>query len=75
MPRHTHFGRRIRLPSKIGIKHDLMLMATADALVHSLNNQNCSPVELSEIMDEMRKSYNFPPQVEQMIMSRLEHKS
>ncbi len=72
MPRHTHFGRRIRLPSKLGIKHDLMLMAAADALAHSLKNQNCNPIELSEIMDEMRKSYNISPQIKQMIMDRVE---
>lgn len=64
------FGRKMRLPSTIEIKHDLTMMATADTLAAALKGHECSASNLVEIMEEINKRYYISQDTANMLLSR-----
>lgn len=64
------FGRKMRLPSTIEIKHDLTMMATADALAAALKGQECSAIDFAEIMKELNIKYHVSRDRANMLLSR-----
>lgn len=64
------FGRRVRLPSTVEIKHKLTMMASADALAAALEDQKCSASDFVEILRELNIKYNVSRDRVHMILSR-----
>lgn len=70
MPTMLRFGRKMRLPSTIEIKHGLTMMATADALAAALKGQECSASDFAEIMKELNIKYHVSRDRANMLLSR-----
>ncbi|WP_456016565.1 hypothetical protein [Methylorubrum populi] len=70
MPTVLRFGRKIRLPSTIEIKHSLTMMAAADTLAVALKEQKCSASDFLELMEELNKKYHVSRDRANMLLSR-----
>ena len=56
------FGRGFPLPSTTAIKHELRMMEATDILVKALDNQKCSPEDMSQIISDIADKYRMPPE-------------
>lgn len=64
------FGRKMRLPSTVEIKHELTMMAAADALAIALREQKCSDSEFVEIIEEVQIRYHISRDRANMLLNR-----
>lgn len=66
----TRFGRKLRLPSTAQIKHDLIEMGRADAMLIELRKQSCSAEELNSIIDGLIDEHQISGDRAKMLIDR-----
>lgn len=72
MADRKRFGRKLRLPSTIQIKHDLVEMGRADTLLFDLRKQSCTAKELSSIIDGLIAEHHLSRARAKMLINRLD---
>jgi hypothetical protein len=71
MADRKRFGRKLRLPSTIQIKHDLVEMGRADTLLFDLRKQSCTAKELNSIIDGLIADHHISRDRAKMLLNRL----
>ncbi len=65
MSKLVRYGRKIPMPSTIEIKHELRLMAAADALSHA-----ATPEEIGHIVDDLAAKHGLSSERAAMLVER-----